>query len=790
LSRTYGSDMAFDDDLHDYQGNYGRVFSLDGVKRLVDHLVSSGDTVAFDIETGYTGQDKRKASLDVYFPYQFVVGFSITNSTEWARYVPLLHDFGENLDPHEVWPVMKPLLETVQVVCHNWVFESRNMRALDLKGHGPRIEMPWENAWDTMIQSYVLSETPQHGLKELSQAHYNYEQAEIHSLFEKKLTEEQQKCIRFNPLPISPEVINYACDDVTWSLRLDQDGREKCLTERKFIYTLEREIQGILIDMADVGVSVDWDGIATGLSQFEFFYQAMENLTRRLFEEASGRDLTTLNFRSAPQMRQLLFEDLGLTPARMTKPNKSGKQSASTDETSLEILRKQHPAVDQLLKYRQTKKMGEWFELWSTLRTSYDEKVHPSLNQIRVQSGRFASDSPNVQNITKKWWFASRVRDFSEFPSTKDGDAAWEAHLKQTGVNGIDYWTGNARDYLVASPGYRLLTFDYRTAEMRVLAGLAQEPHLLNAFENKIDVHVTAASLAFGVSLEQIDKDHPLRQRAKAVNFGLIYGQGVQGLADGLGIPKDEAQKIMDQYFAAFSKVDQWFTKVKRDAHDHGYVESFMGRKSTLWELQSPNKAVRSKADRLAVNIPVQGGAADYCKVAMVRAQRALVKAGWWKTKVRMLMNQHDSLVFEVADDLSLTEVIDLLEPAVSFPIKGFPLMEVDWETGLRWGSVTKYVPGDPEEVSEVSVAESETDDLEIDLPEELLITFSDIPTEDQVQEVISVLKSAPGTIPVVFCVSGQEHLSRGKVSSEIPLDLLTDLAKAHFRQAVLSMEA
>lgn len=764
--------MAFDEDLSSYQGNFGLVASMDGLKRLIDHLYNSPKPFAYDIETGYLGPDTPKLSLDMFSSRQFTVGFSLTNDVSWGRYVPLFHDFSEqNLDPEVVWPLMKPLLEEKEVVCHNWGFESRNARMLDVKGHGPKIVMPWSKAHDSMIQSYVLSETPLHGLKELSKSRYNYDQATIDTLFDKPLTDKQKKAVRFNPLPLSPKTINYACDDVVWSLRLDKDGRTQILREREFIYQLEREICEILVDMSETGISVDWEGISTGLSEFQFFYQRMEDRTRLLFEEATGKDLTKLNFRSVPQMRQLLFEEMELNPARMTKPNKEGKQSPSTDETSLEILRKQHPAVDQLVRYRQSKKMGEWFETWNGLNSAFDERIHPSLNQVRVQSGRFASDSPNVQNITKKWWFNIQQRDFTSFPKGKEGDSAFEKHVRENGTNGIDYWAGNARDYLIASPGYRLLTFDYKTAEMRILAGLAKEPYLLDAFEKKQDVHATAASLAFGVPLSEVTPDH--RQRAKAVNFGLVYGQGVQGLADGLGIPKSEAQKIMDQYFAAFSKVDQWFSDVKKLSARLGYVESFMGRKSTLWDLQSSNKAIRSKADRMAVNIPVQGGAADYCKVAMVRSKRSLIEKGWWQTKVRLLMNQHDSLVFEVHESLDLREVVDLLEPQVSFPIEGFPLMEVDWECGVRWGSVKPFVPEDSSESMPSPSPPSPSSEIDFDLAEELVVHFDENPTEDDIRSVIAVLKRFPGTTPVVFSIAGAETVSKGRVSSDVSPHLL-----------------
>jgi len=1051
-------------DLSDFVGNYGMVRSLDGVKKLADLLMSQGKTISFDVETGYTGPDRRKGSLDIYWPLQFVVGFSITNDVRWARYVPLLHDFGENLDPEKVWPIMKPVLETLEMTNHNcfsgdaefltrdrglsrldelagtvqevwngsawmkadirsfgtapvrevvlapngrsrsfirhvfratdnhrwemvsgrilttdelstsliyyvgrkrikdavkaavpivsvdkhseafihglifadgslcskqpkhaqhychqirlcgwkeefkdrfdsytyppsshgdpvalhtsqtnmkqlpsddvgdqyvadfiegwqlldgsrsggyqpkdhtrsltttssegvawlernavrggWVvagssrrfepsgyqpegvwmhhivlskdpalswrvvsvgpsssnvevfcatvhdgperftlaggvltgnsvFELRNLAALERKGHGPAIHPPWDHLQDTVVQSYVLGESQFHALKYLSGFWFNYAQTEIMHLFEvdgKKLTQAQMEAIRYNVLPLTPEVINYVCDDVTWGLRLDQHQRPLLLADGVkppslgFIYQLEREIIGVLLDMAETGVAVDWEGIDRGVEDFERFYDRMEAETRRLFEEGAGRELPGFNFRSVPQLRSLLFnqdEGLGLVPAMMTK-HESNPQP-STSEASLEAIRHQHPAVEQLINYRKTKKMGEWFQLWSKINTSYDGKVHPSFNQVRVQSGRFASDAPNVQNITKKWWFTTVTRDYTEFPPGKEGDAAFVKHVKAIGTNGHDYWAGNARDYLVASPGYTLLSFDYRAQEMRVLAGLSQEPYLIGAFRDGIDVHRATAALMFGVPIEEVTDEQ--RQKGKTIGFGNVYGQSPKGMSTQLGISKDEAEKLYNLYFGKFTKVAEWFTRVKREGFDKGMVYSFLGRRSRIWELLSDNRAIRSKAERMFVNIPVQGGGADITKLAMVRAKRAMVKRGWWNTKVRLLMNQHDALIFEVSDELDLAEVKDALEPQVSFPIPehlgDFPPFAVDWEYGPRWGSCIPWGEEDPQVQS-------------FEKPSKLTLRFLEPPARDRFQELIKVLKSHPGEVPVVIAL-------------------------------------
>jgi DNA polymerase-1 len=556
----------------------------------------------------------------------------------------------------------------------------------------------------------------------------------------------QKKYIRFNPLSITdPKVVNYVCDDVTWALRLDQDRRPKVLAEREFIYKLEKEIATILVDMADVGIAVDWDGINAGLAQYDYFYQQMENLTRKKFEEATGRDLTTLNFRSTQQMSTLLFdpdEGLGLKAAQKTK--KGGKPS--TSDTSLEALKNEHPAVAQLLKYRQTKMMGNWFSLWSKLNTSYDGRVHPNFKQTTVQSGRFACDAPNVQNIRKKWWFTIVERNYEIFPKGKNGDANFEKYVRDNGTNGVDYWYGNARDYIVASPGYHILSFDYGQQELRVLAGLAKEPYLLQAFDKGEDIHKATAALMFNVPLEEVTEEQ--RQKGKTINFGNVYGQGAKAMGDQLGITETEAQGLFDRYFSAFSKVADWFETVKRQGAKDGYVESFMKRKSTIWEAQSEYRTIRNKAERMFVNVPVQGGGADITKVAMVKAKRMLIEKGWWKTKVRLLMNQHDSLVFEVSDDLDLYEVRDLLKPQVSFPVTGFPEFVVDWECGLRWGSCVKMLDKpepSPEPVEDPAPALQELHNL--------CIRFESRPTQETLKSVASVLKSSPGKSTITLVI-------------------------------------
>jgi DNA polymerase-1 len=256
--------------------------------------------------------------------------------------------------------------------------------------------------------------------------------------------------------------------------------------------------------------------------------------------------------------------------------------------------------------------------------------VHPSLNQVRSSPAGSPPTTRTCRTSPRSGGSRSRPRRGDRFPATKDGDAAFEAHVKATGTNGIDYWAGNARDFLVASPGYRLLSFDYQAAEMRVLAGLTEEPYLIQAFREGIDVHKVAASLAFKVPLDQVDKSR-CANGPRPSSSGWSTARAPKGLADGLGISKDEAQR---DHGPVLLRV-QPGRPVVQQGQDRGQaprLRRVLPRPQVhhVGPCRAPARPIQSKADRMCVNIPVQGGAADYCKLAMIKAQRELVRRGWW----------------------------------------------------------------------------------------------------------------------------------------------------------------
>lgn len=675
--------------------NYGLVKSLDELKALAKKLLADGKPVGFDVETGYSGPDREKGALFIDWDQQFVCGFSITNGTGWARYVPVAHEYGNNLPEYEAWEIIKPVLEELPIIAHNMKYELRNLRALERKGRGPRIDI---NVYsDSMIEAYVLNDWVSFGLKTLTKSIFGHEQVELKTLFP-DATQKQLKALRFNILELSPEVVSYACEDAAWCLALHEHNYAKVTRERKFMFGLEMGILEVVADMEDAGNGVDWVEMRKHQSYAEAFHVSMEHAARKGLGQMAGRDLSALNFGSSKQMQDLLYGQaegqLGLRTTRLTK---SG--AMSTDAIALEELSREHPAIKKALESREVKNLRGRLDKWvGEYSICYDGRVHPNFHQAKasdsygddggVGAGRFAANDPAIQQLPKKWWWTTSLK---ADPKNKKHVAI----IEEKGTNGKEYWAGNFRDFVVAEDGWYLLGYDYSQIELRVLAGVSQEPALLKAFNEDQDVHTLTASMMLGIPVAQVGEED--RAVGKTQNFALLYGMGAKSLAERLAITMDRAKELYAQYFAAFTLVTSWMEKARRDGIRKGYSETHFGRKYVIWELQNSNKAIYSKGERVCVNAPIQGGAADYMKIAMLRASKALKERGWWMTKVKMTNNLHDALTFEVHNSLDPREVREVLQAAVVFPVKGFPKIKADWELGQKWGSCPKWTDQDVE---------------------------------------------------------------------------------------------
>jgi DNA polymerase-1 len=395
----------------------------------------------------------------------------------------------------------------------------------------------------------------------------------------------------------------------------------------------ERPLVRVLARMEDAGIKVDrafLDELRTDLAQ------QCEDLVTRIHAHA-GEDF---NVNSTPQLRTILFEKLGLVPVKKTKTG------PSTDADSLQKMAAEHPIIEELLRYREVEKLRSTYADALPPLIGPDGRIHATFKQTDTTTGRISSESPNLQNVPVR---------------TADGR--------------------EMRRAFVADDGCGLLTADYSQIELRVLAHLAEDPGLIDAFARGVDIHTATAAAVFHVPETAVDAAQ--RRFAKVVNYGLAYGMEAYGLGQRLDIPTEAAREILDSYFAGFPNVRTFMERTVREAKERGYTTTIFGRRRQITELASDNFRIRQMGERMAQNAPVQGSAADVFKLAMIELDQALEEAG---SGARMLLTVHDELVLEVpVDERQATERIvrDVMENVCELRV---PLV-VDIGFGPTWAA-------------------------------------------------------------------------------------------------------
>jgi DNA polymerase-1 len=352
---------------------------------------------------------------------------------------------------------------------------------------------------------------------------------------------------------------------------------------------------------------------------------------------------------SPAQLAALLYDELGLKSTRRTKTGRS------TDAQVLEGLREEHPIVALVLEWRQlTKLKSTYIDTLPELVDPEDGRIHTSFNQAVAATGRLSSSDPNLQNIPVRTELGRRIR------------AA----------------------FVPAEPGWMLVSADYSQIELRVLAHLSRDPQLLEAFARGDDVHADTAAQVFGVDREAVSPEQ--RRMAKVVNFGVLYGLSGYGLSRDLGIPADDADQFIKRYFANFASVQGYLDSVRQEARQLGYVSTLMGRRRYLAEINSSNRQIREANERMAINMPIQGSAADLMKLGMIRTAQGLAGVG---AQAHMLLQVHDELVFECP-----AEEVELVGRAAREGMQGaadllVPLV-VDLKAGPNWRDLAPLTVG------------------------------------------------------------------------------------------------
>ncbi len=404
--------------------------------------------------------------------------------------------------------------------------------------------------------------------------------------------------------------------------------------ERLGMLALYRDVElplvSVLARMESAGVAIDEELLRSRSAELGVEIASLEE---ECYRQAGG----PFNLNSPPQLREVLFERLGLTPGRRTKTG------FSTDAQALESLRDAHPIVESLLRYRELSKLkSTYLDALPRLIDAATGRLHPVIHQTVATTGRLSTSDPNIQNIPVRTELGRMIRRA-----------------------------------FIAPSGRVLLVADYSQIELRVLAHVTKDPGLVEAFERGDDIHAATASKVWGFPVEDVPRD--LRSRAKMINYGLSYGMSPFGLAQRLGIPSDEAAAFITAYFGGFPLVREFMERVVREAYRDGYTVTLLGRRRYLPELESTNPRIRSLGERQALNAPIQGSAADIIKLAMLAADRELDPAD-----ARMVLSIHDELVFEVP----IHRLTDTLERVRSLMEQVFPLdvpLVVDLSSGNNW---------------------------------------------------------------------------------------------------------
>jgi DNA polymerase I-like protein with 3'-5' exonuclease and polymerase domains len=674
--------------------NYGAVRKASIFGKFVDRILKDGTAFGFDIESGYVGPDRADLAKWEHHPDWRLVGFSFTNSLEWARYVPIGHDSGDNADDiPEVARQLWRLLQSGLGVAHNLPFELTGLSRWfcevlwDDEELGKEIRrthgfFPFLS--DTMIEAFELAQYapkvmygPGVGLKELTFHVFGHRMTEFKDLFPVEdgpdgppTPKNKLNTIRFNTRELSEKVLEYCCEDSVWCLALHllhypqlqvKDGTGGL--KPNLIHRTEMALIPITVQMEYDGMLLDWEKISEKAREIAIFRDYMNEEILQDLSERLG-EVININLNSTDQLAEVLFDKLGLPIKKRSK--KTNKPS--TDEEALRAIAKEDPVVRAILDYKQVIKLyGSYLHKYET-ELHYDtafHRAHPNHNQVGALTGRFSVDHVSYQQWPKPYYYKLK--------------------------NGLEF-EFNFRDLFIAPEDHRIVGYDFSQVELRFLSGMAQETAMLEAFASGEDIHKATAARMFNIPISEVTK--PLRSKGKTGNFAVVYGSGAQNMADMMGTTKEEAEDLLKAYYAGFPALRNWMDKMIATGSEQGYVETIFGRRFTLWEYQSKNSYVRSKGDRMCINAPVQGGAADYMKIGMVRANKAIrtaerdgiIPPG----SVTLICTVHDALEFYVHKSVATQTVIDLITPAVSFKHPILPQIKTDWHEGPSWGTAVE----------------------------------------------------------------------------------------------------
>ncbi|MDP8209944.1 MAG: DNA polymerase I [Candidatus Stygibacter australis] len=553
-----------------------------------------------------------------------LVGISLCWEENKAYYLPIGHQMAVNLDREIVQEKLQNALKGKILIAHNYKYDF-----LVLKSAGWQLD---NQVFDTMIADYLLHPSDRHSLDHCAQKYFSYKMIPISDLIGKG-----KKQVTFDLVGTS-QACRYSAEDawVTWRLyQLHSTGIKESELD-KLYYDLEIPLLFTLAEMESKGVYLDQKFLKKLSSQVQ---GTIGKLTKEIYEISEVQ----FNLNSTQQLGKILFDKLEIPPVKKTK------SGYSTDQSVLEKLAPEHEIARLLLEYRMLNKLlNTYINALPALVNPLTGRIHSSFNQTIASTGRLSSSNPNLQNIPIRTKLGKEVR----------------------------------KAFCASHKGWSIVSADYSQIELRIFAILTRDDTLIKTFQADKDIHSKTASLIYKIAESEVTPEQ--RRYAKIINFGLLYGMGAYRISNELSISRKDAQKFIDDYFQNFPSVRNFIDVHLLEAAEKGYVETILRRKLSLPDLNSSNRQLREAAQRVAVNMPVQGSAADVIKIAMNRLHKFFEN----RPEIKMLIQVHDELVFEIRDDVmdeALEVIKNTMESAIPDEFKGIVPLKVEIGVGSNW---------------------------------------------------------------------------------------------------------
>ncbi len=552
-----------------------------------------------------------------------IVGISFSWQKGIGYYLPIKN----NKSVHEKsFEILRPFFESTEIikVGHNIKFDIQVLHKYNIKVSSP--------IYDTMVAHYLINPDMRHNLDTLSESYLNYSPISIESLIGKK----GKNQISMKDVSID-KITNYASEDADITLQLKGvfDKEIEVNNLNKIFYDIEIPMINVLSEMETEGIKIDTCYLEKLDKEFE---EDLEKLKIEIFKK-SGEEF---NLNSPKQLGEILFDKLKL----VSKPKKTKTGQYSTSEEVLSSLANDHKIIEDILEWRSLDKLqNTYVKSLPNEVSSLTNRVHSSFNQTVTTTGRLSSNNPNLQNIPIRTANGQKIR----------------------------------RAFIPRGSDYILMAADYSQIELRVIASMSNEENMIDAFVNNQDIHTMTASKIYNVDPENVTREQ--RGNAKTVNFGIIYGVSAFGLSQQTDLNRSESKVMIDNYFLNYPGLKKYMSDQIDFARNNGYVETIMGRRRYLQNINSQNNMLRSGSERNAINAPIQGSAADIIKIAMININSEFKKRSF---QSKMLLQVHDELVFDVYKS-EKDQVKDIVKTTMESAVKLKVPLKIDLEFGKNW---------------------------------------------------------------------------------------------------------